>query len=143
MTIGLHFCKLVILENVQHFHVPHASYSVLDDFYEYRQSCDDGCRYRSDILFVLTDGTPTTASGHAACPDLEVRLENSNVDIVLILIGESQDDIDDFIDDVSCLDIGSNGTDIYEVIEFTDAAFRQIESLIRDKTCNGTSPVCE
>ena len=94
------------------------------------------------MLFVLTDGTPTTASGHDACPDLEIRLENSNVDIELILIGESQDDIDNFIDHVSCLDIGSNYTDIFQVTEFTDAAFREIESQIREKTCNGTLPVC-
>ena len=92
---------------------------------------------------MITDGTPTTASGHAACPDLEVRLENSNVDIVLILIGESQDDIDAFRDNVTCLDVGSNYNDIYEVTEFTDAAFRMIESLIRNKTCIGTEPFCE
>ena len=92
---------------------------------------------------MLTDGTPTSASGHMACPDLEIRLENSNVDIVLILIGESQDDIDAFIDDVTCLDVGSNYTDIYEVIEWTDDAFHQIEAMIREKTCNGNEPVCK
>ena len=82
-------------------------------------------------------------SGHPACPDLEVRLENSNVDIVLILIGESQNKIDSWKGNVTCLDIGSNYVDIYEVSEFTDAAFRTIEQRIRDKTCNGTLPVCK
>ena len=92
---------------------------------------------------MLTDGLPTTMSGHAACPDLETRLVNSNVDIVLILVGESQDAIDSWKANVTCLDIGSNYNDIYEIAEFTDAAFRTIEQMIRDKTCNGTLPVCK
>merc|ERR1712013_492900 len=32
---------------------------VLDEFYEYRQTCTDGCDTRKDLLFLLTDGTPT------------------------------------------------------------------------------------
>merc|ERR1719379_1917888 len=55
---------------------------VLDHFYNYRQNCTDGCDTRNDLLFVFTDGTPTTASGYAACPDLTERANSTWVDIV-------------------------------------------------------------
>merc|ERR1711997_646369 len=37
-------------------------------------------------------------------------------------------------------DNADDGTDIFKVTEFTDAAFRELEALIRNKTCNGLHP---
>lgn len=45
--------------------------------------------------------------------------------------------VDEWIDDVSCLDYKDDGNDIFRVNEFTEAAFTAIEELIRNKTCNG------
>jgi len=112
----------------------------LDYFWNYRKNCTDGCDTRNDILFVFTDGTPTDASGHDACPDLIPRLNQSDVDIVVVAVGESEADIDEWIDSVTCLDVADGGKDIYRVTEFTDAAFRSLEELVRNKTCNGLNP---
>ena len=119
------------------------SHRVLDDFWNYRKNCTDGCDTRDDILFVFTDGAPTTASGHAVCPDLVARLNQSTVDIVLVAIGEDQDALDEWIDEVTCLDVVDAQSDIFEVADFTDAGFRTLEELIRNKVCNGLHPaVC-
>jgi len=75
-----------------------------------------------------------------ACPDLTARVTASNVDIVLIAVGESEADIDTWLSDVTCLDAADNEQDIFKVTEFTDAAFRELEVLIRNKTCNGLNP---
>jgi len=103
---------------------------VLDEFYEYRTSCTDGCDTRQDLLFLLTDGTPTDT----VCPDMIPRVNQSNVDIIIVGIGA---DAEDWMDEVSCLDYKDNGQDIFYVTEFDSDGFNAIEGMIRAKTCNG------
>lgn len=106
---------------------------VLDEFYEYRQTCTDGCDTRQDILFLLTDGAPSDS----VCPDMIARVNASNVDIVIVGIGE---DADTWMDRVECLDYRDAGEDIFYVTEFDSDGFNAIEGLIRSKTCNGENP---
>jgi len=109
---------------------------VLDEFYEYRQNCDDGCDTRSDMLFLLTDGTPTDE----VCDRMIPRVNSSSVDIVIIGIGA---DAESWMDDVACLDYRDGGADIFYVTEFDSDGFNAIEGLIREKTCNGENPAGE
>merc|ERR1719361_2391413 len=116
---------------------------VMDEFFYYRKNCTDGCDTRNDLLFVLTDGNPTTMSGYGVCPALTPRVTASGIDIVLIAVGESEEDIDEWLHNVTCLDTNDNQQDVFKVTEFTDAAFRELEGLIRNKTCNGLNPAGE
>jgi len=109
---------------------------VLDEFYEYRTSCTDGCDTRQDLLFLLTDGTPTDT----VCPDMIPRVNQSNVDIIIVGIGA---DAENWMDEVSCLDYRDNGQDIFYVTEFDSDGFNAIEGMIRAKTCNGDNPAGE
>jgi len=106
---------------------------VLDEFYEYRQTCTDGCDTRKDLLFLLTDGTPTDE----VCPAMIPRVNASSVDIVIIGIG---DDAESWMDEVSCLDYRDAGADIHFVTEFDSDGFNAIEGMIRAKTCTGENP---
>jgi len=121
------------------YNVPGLTYTwdavnrVLDEFYEYRVTCTDGCDTRQDILFLLTDGTPTDQ----VCPNMIPRVNQSSVDIVIVGIGA---DADDWMDEVACLDYKDGGEDIFYVTEFDSDGFNAIEGMIRAKTCNGLSP---
>jgi len=121
------------------YNVPGLTYTwdavnrVLDEFYAYRKTCDDGCDTRQDILFLLTDGAPTDS----VCPDMIARVNQSSVDIVIVGIGA---DSDTWMDQVSCLDYRDNEADIFYVTEFDSDGFNAIEGMIRAKTCNGENP---
>jgi len=107
---------------------------VLDEFYEYRQTCDDGCDTRKDLLFLMTDGTPTDT----VCPDMIARVNQSSVDIVIIGIGA---DADTWMDAVACLDYRDDGADIFYVTDIQKSDdFNAIEGMIRAKTCTGENP---
>jgi len=106
---------------------------VLDEFYEYRQTCEDGCDTRKDLLFLLTDGTPTDQ----VCPDMIPRVNQSSVDIIIVGIGA---DAESWMDEVSCLDYRDAGADIFYVTEFDSDGFNAIEGMIRAKTCTGENP---
>lgn len=110
---------------------------VLDDFWHYRKNCTDGCDTRDDILFLFTDGAPTTMSGYAVCPELVPRATSTSVDIVIVAVGESEDDIDEWLANVTCL---VTDQDVFKVTEFTEEAFRTLEGRMRNKTCNGLHP---
>lgn len=107
---------------------------VLDEFYEYRQTCTDGCDTRKDLLFLITDGTPTDS----VCPDMIARVNQSSVDIVIIGIG---DDAETWMDAVACLDYRDDGDDIFYVTDIQNSDdFNAIEGMIRAKTCTGENP---
>jgi len=106
---------------------------VLDEFYDYRQTCTDGCDTRQDMMFLLTDGTPTDT----VCDQMIERVNKSNVDIIIVGIGA---DADTWMDEVACLDYKDDGADIFYVTEFDSDGFNAIEGLIREKTCNGQNP---
>jgi len=106
---------------------------VLDEFYEYRQTCEDGCDTRKDLLFLLTDGTPTDQ----VCPNMIPRVNQSSVDIIIVGIGA---DAESWMDEVSCLDYRDAGADIFYVTEFDSDGFNAIEGMIRAKTCTGENP---
>jgi len=61
------------------------------------------------------------------------------VDIVVVAIGETEDDVNEWLHNVTCLDVADDEKDIFVVTEFTDAGFRELEALIRNKTCTGTN----
>eukprot|EP00484_Ammonia_sp_Unknown_P007650 CAMPEP_0197072858 /NCGR_PEP_ID=MMETSP1384-20130603/210307_1 /TAXON_ID=29189 /ORGANISM="Ammonia sp." /LENGTH=683 /DNA_ID=CAMNT_0042511679 /DNA_START=46 /DNA_END=2097 /DNA_ORIENTATION=- len=108
---------------------------VLDNYWDYRFSCTDGCETRSDLLFLVTDGEPT---GHEVCPDMIPRMNQSAVDVVIILI-----DPNGVLDEtkVSCLDYQDNEVDVIKLPSFDSDAFNAIEGHIRNKTCSGLYPV--
>jgi len=110
-----------------------ATNRVLDNFFDYRQNCDDGCDTRADLLFLLTDGAPTDT----VCDDMIPRVNASRVDIVIVGIGN---DAATWMDQIDCLDFKDNGDDIFFVTEFDSDGFNAIEGLIREKTCNGQNP---
>merc|ERR1711972_519499 len=56
---------------------------VLDEFYDYRQTCTDGCDTRHDLLFLVTDGAPSDT----VCPDMIARANSTSVDIAIVAIG--------------------------------------------------------
>ena len=99
---------------------------VLDNIFDYRSTCSDGCQYRSDLLILITDGEPTDT----VCPKIEQRMLLSDVDVVVIAVGVSYEKI-------KCLDVKDNYVDIIEVAAFDISLFDMIEEVIRDKTCNG------
>jgi len=106
---------------------------VLDEFFDYRQNCTDGCDTRADLLFLLTDGAPTDS----VCDDMIPRVNASRVDIVIVGIGN---DAATWMGEIDCLDFKDNGNDIFFVTEFDSDGFNAIEGLIRAKTCNGQNP---
>jgi len=109
---------------------------VLDDFWNYRKNCTDGCETRHDIMFLLTDGAPTDE----VCPDMIPRANSTEVDIIIIGIGTTADAQDGWMDDISCLDIQDDYQDIYYVTDFDSDDFNAIEGIIRNYTCNGENP---
>jgi uncharacterized protein YegL len=109
---------------------------VLDDFWNYRKNCTDGCETRHDVLFLLTDGAPTDE----VCPDMIPRANSTTVDIIIIGIGTTADAQDGWMDDISCLDIADDYNDIYYVTDFDADDFNAIEGIIRNYTCNGLNP---
>jgi len=112
---------------------------VLDEFQVYRENCGNGCDRRKDVLFLMTDGLPTTtgnANYRDVCPDLIPRVNSSNVDIVVIGVG----DVSAFIDKVSCLDVRDDETEVYVVDDFNLTQFIELERKIREKTCSGLFP---
>jgi len=110
-----------------------ATNRVLDEFFDYRQTCTDGCDTRADLLFLLTDGAPTDE----VCDDMIARVNASRVDIVIVGIGN---DAATWMNEIDCLDFKDNGDDIFFVTEFDSDGFNAIEGLIREKTCNGQNP---
>jgi hypothetical protein len=113
---------------------------VLDELYDYRQICTDGCDTRKDMIFLLTDGQPTVRATNDAyndvCPDMIPRVNSSNVDIVVIGVG----DVSAFINDVACLDLRDDETEVFVVEDFNATQFIDIEEKIRAKTCSGLFP---
>ena len=112
---------------------------VLDDIHNYKtiDNCDgnidDKCWQRSDILILITDGVPT---GTDVCGDMGIRMSQSDVDIVIILIDRENVDISA----ISCLDINDNGQDIISLASFDSQEFIDIEERIRTKLCSGNNP---
>jgi len=106
---------------------------VLDEFWSYRKNCTDGCETRHDILFLLTDGAPTDD----VCPDMIERANTTTVDIVIIGIGTAAESASNWMDQIDCLDIADDKTDIYYVEEFESGDFNEIEEVIRNYTCSG------
>eukprot|EP01084_Bolivina_argentea_P119565 211975_1 len=93
----------------------------------------DGSDTRRDLLFLLTDGVPTDQ----ICPDLEVAVRNSAVEIVVIGIG-SDDGLDEltWTNSIDCVcDVGTNA---FFVEEFSTKEFNRIEADLRGKTCTYT-----
>lgn len=113
-----------------------ATNRVLDEFFDYRQTCTDGCDTRADLLFLLTDGAPTDQ----VCDDMIARVNASRVDIVIVGIGN---DAATWMGEIDCLDFKDDGADIFFVTEFDSDGFNAIEGLIREKTCNGQNPAGE
>ena len=76
---------------------------------------------------MLTDGEPTDGP---VCPDMTLRMNQSDVDIVIILI-----DPDNNINESSrdCLDVKDNGQDVIRLSDFSSNSFNAIEQRIRDK----------
>jgi len=116
-----------------------ATNRVMDHFWRYRKSCSDGCDTRDDLLFLFTDGAPTDD----LCPDMVRRVNQSDIDIVVVVIGESWEEVNTWYRNVTCLDYKDRGRDVYVVSEFSDSGLRQFEMLIRNKTCNGLHPAGE
>lgn len=106
---------------------------VLDEFYDYRKRCDDDCETRKDMLFLFTDGIPSDE----VCPRMIPRVNQSDVDIVIVGIGA---DAESWMDEVACLDYRDYGEDIFFVTEFDSVSFNAIEGMMRAKTCTGQSP---
>jgi len=118
---------------------------VLDEFYDYRQTCDDGCDRRHDVLFLLTDGKPSVRGEQGVppndlyrpvCDDMLPRVTGSNVDFVVIGVG----DVSAFIGQVSCLDVNDNERDVYVIEDYNATQFIDVERKIRNKTCSGLFP---
>ena len=109
---------------------------VLDEFWNYRKNCTDGCETRSDILFLLTDGAPTDV----VCPDMNERANTTTVDIVIIGIGTNAEASNNWMSQIECLDVADNYEDIYYVEEFETGVFNSIEAVIRNYTCSGKFP---
>jgi len=106
---------------------------VLDEFWSYRKNCTDGCETRHDILFLLTDGAPTDD----VCPDMVERANSTTVDIVIVGIGTTAESATNWMNQIECLDIANDYTDIYYVEEFNSGDFNEIEEVIRNYTCSG------
>lgn len=107
---------------------------VLDEYWNYRFSCTDGCEKRADIMFLITDGEPT---GHSVCPDMIERMQQSEVDVVVIMV-DPTGTLD--TTKVSCLDINDKGRDVITLNNFDSNSFNAIEDRIRSKTCSGNYP---
>jgi len=101
---------------------------VLDTMFNHSLECTDGCEKRPDVLFLLTDGVPTDT----VCPDMTARMQQSPVDIVVIIIGSALIE-----DKVSCLDVADNGADVYRIERFGPAELNELEEKVRAKTCTG------
>mmetsp|Transcript_6336 Transcript_6336/g.10454 ORF Transcript_6336/g.10454 Transcript_6336/m.10454 type:complete len:524 (+) Transcript_6336:98-1669(+) len=107
---------------------------VLDDFWDYKFSCTDGCETRADLLFVITDGAPTDE----VCPKMVNRLQQTDIDVVVIVVGEGGNGDVDWYSAISCLDVNDNGNDIFMVPDFAEENFNAIQQRIRAKTCENT-----
>ena len=105
---------------------------VLDEYWHYKYTCTDGCQFRSDLLFILTDGVPSDT----VCPDIQHRVNITDIDIVLIIISHHAQ-AENITNAISCLDIRDNGKDIYTIPKFGSTEFHAIEDRIREKTCSG------
>lgn len=112
---------------------------VLDEFWSYRKNCTDGCETRHDLLFLLTDGTPSDE----VCPDMIERANTTTVDIIIIGIGTYAESATNWMSEIDCLDIADDKEDIYYVVEFESDDFNQIEGIIRNYTCNGENPASD
>ncbi len=95
---------------------------VLDAFWDYRFTCTDGCDTRKDILFLLTDGAPTDI----VCPDMIERVNQSDVDIVIIGVGVNATN---WMQEIECLDHKDDYNDIFIASEFSHEELYMIEGM--------------
>ena len=86
------------------------------------------------MLFLLTDGQPTVrpnSNYRVVCPDMVERVNQSNVDIIVVGIGTETNPVDAFIGEVACLDYRDGEEDVFVIDGFDLVAFNSIEGLIR------------
>merc|ERR1711951_329544 len=65
------------------------------------------------------------------------RANTTTVDIVIIGIGTAAESASNWMDQIDCLDIADDKTDIYYVEQFESGDFNEIEEVIRNYTCSG------
>eukprot|EP01084_Bolivina_argentea_P040554 74933_1 len=106
---------------------------VLDAFWDYRFSCDDGCEQRSDVLIVMTDGRPTDT----VCDDIVPRLEQTDIDVIVIGVNMTQSQIDS----ISCLDVKDGGADMLIVSSYSEIDMESLELEVRNRVCTGDNLV--
>eukprot|EP01083_Nonionella_stella_P077786 212566_1 len=105
---------------------------VLDEFWDYRFSCTDGCETRQDVLILMTDGRPTDQ----VCPNITNRVNQSDVDIIVIGVGMTKKETQS----IKCLDVKDGGADVINVDSYDDIDLRSLELEVRDRLCDGQNP---